>query len=368
MQSFGRACFVGALLAAFVGATLAAGSCTTFDGLVAKDLDAGSQADADADAGPPASGAYLSLENGARLCALAFECPTLPASITISGSIPIDPVNFSLCMTWVAGPIPPGRVGLDVQRDMLACVAAGPTCEAGGKCLSLERFDPGDPRCDTIDAGSGSGGAGGAGGGSTGTGSALDFCSADDTSVLHCGPSPVAIHCDVAYFGPGTSCLLGDNGEIWCSSGENCGISPSCSGSILEYCGGTTNLKFSINCLAIGNTCGVDPPSGSYDCLTDGTLRLCDTLSAVCAGDVVEVCDQDTTSLFKCAELGGTCNDDQGAAYCARADDECTPYDINVNVCDGTNIKLCVGGRRVSVDCASIDRTCTTVNGSVRCG
>ncbi|HQP37747.1 MAG TPA: hypothetical protein PLI95_21335, partial [Polyangiaceae bacterium] len=80
------------LIAALAGV----GSCTTFDGL---------------SPAPPAAtqlgNAYLPLKDAARVCALAFSCPnSFNGDLVSAVSIPFDTLNFSVCMHWMAGPIP----------------------------------------------------------------------------------------------------------------------------------------------------------------------------------------------------------------------------------------------------------------------
>ena len=129
-------------------------SCTEFNGVSAADdaspfptYDGGDDVDSAIQDGAPADGplpgsGYLSTSDAARACARIFGCPLLASSIVESIVVPADGQNFSLCMDWLAGPIPPDRVGLAEQTQALACVSKTATCQAAGACLQVELFDP----------------------------------------------------------------------------------------------------------------------------------------------------------------------------------------------------------------------------------
>jgi hypothetical protein len=301
--------------------------------------------DAGSDAGPTQV-SYLSVDDAARLCSLAFSCKELPATITSSTGVPIDSQNYSDCMTWLAGPIPPTRIGLQIQSAVLKCMAQATTCLAAATCGIIEQIPAGDPRCG--DAGP----------------DAAERCADNGATVLRCG-SRFALHCNNPYYAPGNTCLSGDgNKTFWCALEKNCSITQGCSGSVVEYCD-VDALRNSINCAAIGTSCGVDPDAGNNECLTEGQLQFCATLSSSCKGDSVEVCNGDKKSLFYCKDINGTCANPQGAARCVREGDRCTPFDLDVNVCNGTSLHLCVGGKLVDFDCAGIGFTCKAASGSV---
>jgi hypothetical protein len=322
-------------------------SCTIFNGVdytPPMDLDAGADADAEVDAGPKAEH-YLSVLDAAKLCGRVLECPQLAASITISTGVPMDTSNFSACMTWVAGPIPTNRVGLSLQRDVLACVAKAMTCKEAGACLSEEGLASDDARCPPIDPDAGAADAGAA------------MCTDQDT-VLRC-LVPDILHCGVSYF-ESSHCLTGTDGSVWCSSGTGCNENATCVGNVLKYCGAGTGLEFSVNCTAVGATCGVDPKAGSANCLTEGTLQNCTGTGSICQGKKVKVCDNDVLSVFDCARLDADCTKDFSTALCAHAKDECTPYDTGIGDCAGTVLNLCIGGAKSTFDCAKIARGCKT--------
>jgi hypothetical protein len=57
--------------------------------------------------------------------------------------------------------------------------------------------------------------------------------------------------------------------------------------------------------------------------------------------------------------MGAKCDATQGAtAFCHRPGDVCTPYDDDIDKCDGSKAVVCVGGEKVSFDCKSIGKDC----------
>lgn len=333
------------LAAAAIVATLAAGvvaACTTFDGVVAGTLDASVVADAGVDVvadAPPALPTYLSAADAARVCSTVFKCQSLASSIVASIAVPIDPTNYSLCMDWLAGPVPSNRVGVAIQAGVFMCIAAATTCRAAGECLPIENFAPGDPRCT----------AGGADAG--------EKCADDGGTVLRCADQ-YALHCGSAYYAPGSRCMQGVDKSHWCALNANCTTASSCVGSLLDYCGSPSNLHEGINCAASGYACGIDPEAGSPDCLTATRVEKCAAVGTDCAAESVAVCDGYEISKFDCSALGGTCSKKGGPARCVRANDACTPLDGTMNACAGSKISLCVGGASTSFDCATIGATC----------
>jgi hypothetical protein len=360
MRRPGRATAVLVVGAASALAIAAAASCTTFDGLTvpAADAAAGDGAfDAPAPEAPPSEASvaqgYLPLAEAARVCSLVFQCPLLASSILTSVAVPVDTLNYSLCMHWLAGGIPSDRVGFAVQAQTFTCMAQGSTCAQAGACLSIENLGPGDPRC--ADAGA----------------DAAERCADDGGTVLRCADGYV-LHCGASYYAPGSQCLVGADGTHWCALSTNCTVQPSCIGPLLDYCGQGNNLNESVNCAVDGYTCDVasNDDSGLPNCNTGSLMALCSTAGTSCAGTVVDVCDGYQISEFHCAALGGTCSTHSGSSLCVRSDDQCTPFDPGVNTCSGSALSLCVGGRKQQVDCASLGMTCVPGSGatSSHCG
>ncbi len=341
MQANLRASLSGmiAAIALALGATV----CTTFNGLEAASavdggIVVGSDAgDGAADAGVPG---YLPVAKAAKVCSTIFACPELARSIVYSMAIPVDGLNYSLCVDWLAGPIPPSRVGFGLQASTLECVAKADTCEQAGACLWVEYLAPNDPRC--ADAGVPEAGDG--------------VCTDDGGTLLRC-TSHYALHCASSYYAPGATCLQGSNNYTGCALEQNCTAVTSCVGSVLTYCA-IDNLKYSINCAYGGYGCGVNEQSG-YPCIPPDPTVQCNIPGATrCDSDIVWVCDGLYESAFDCASMGASCSDTEGSARCVMPGSTCSPSDADINVCSGTSIDLCHGGRKSSFDCASIGRTC----------
>jgi hypothetical protein len=363
------AVLVIALAAPLVGG-LAAASCTTFNGLtVPSDASTGTDTtfvddgparetasegatEAAPEAGPPPPG-YLSLADAARVCTLVFSCPDLASSVLASVAVPVDPVNYSLCVHWLSAPMPPDRVGFAVQSQTFSCMAQGGSCAGAGSCLSLENVEPNDPRC--VDAGA----------------DAAEHCGDDGGTVFRCADGYL-LHCGSAYYAPGSTCTIGSDGSHWCAIGTNCSVAASCIGTLFDYCGDPSNLHESVNCAYDGYTCDLasNDDSGLPGCNTGTLIESCDVGGATCSGTTVEVCDGYDDSEFDCAAIGQSCTAATGPAICAGPNDACTPFDSTVNVCNGSTLSLCVGGQKQQLDCTSLGMTCIAGSGpqSGHCG
>jgi hypothetical protein len=327
----------------------AAGACTVWNGVTVTvgNQDASkesSTSDAQGDAGSDGSAplAYLSTQAAAQLCALVFACPLLNPSIEISISVPIDPNNFSLCMDWAAGPIPATRIGFSIQQGVLQCLAQATSCSSAGQCVEWETLGANDPRCNVSkDASTESG----------------TYCIDDASTEVDC-PALIANHCAIADYTPGQTCNVGTDGVAYCSLGGVDGGCPdnpdfpTCMSTFEDYCA-NDNLHSRYNCATFGDTCEYDD-AGDVLCGTPCTI-----LGPTCLGPVVESCDGTELSPFDCTAFGGTCKSANNTAYCAQPSDKCTPFDPDINVCNGTSISLCVGGVKSSFDCSTIGgKTC----------
>jgi hypothetical protein len=305
------------------------------------------------DSAPPAV-AYLSRTDAAKVCSLVQSCSLLAQSLIPSTGVPIDPVNYAACVDWLAGPIPPNRVGFNIQQAMFQCVAGQTTCQGAGSCLSLEDIAPGDPRCQ-LDAD---------------VPDADGYCADDGGTVVRCKDG-VALHCGNAYYVSGSHCLegLGDN-TYWCATQfqNPCTQSNSCLGGLFEYCG-TDDLIEGVNCPTTGyNGCGVDD-AGFTNCATNSVVSYCSAAGATdCSGNTLQVCDGVELSPYDCTALNATCSNKGQAALCTQASDTCTPYDATMNQCTGTSISLCIGGQPASFDCSSIGKQCVASGGAAHCG
>lgn len=329
--------------------------CTTFNGLEADKSDAGAGATGGGTGGSTEGGTdvlqdqqdeaavpagYLSLDNAARACANVFRCPTLKTSILYSLGVPLDDLNYSNCLHWLAGPMPSSRVGFVLQAQVFQCIASAESCRDAGGCLWIEQLATGDDRC----------------AGDAGPGDPTWSCTNDGGSVINCGNGSM-VHCASGRYAPGVKCLVEDGGEGTCALEPTCTEATSCSGPVLTYCG-MNGMKFSFNCAYSGYTCGFDfenypcapPVQDSGYCALTGKAR--------CDGGSVWVCDGIFETQFDCASSSLECIDSDDNAYCMPLNPTCTQFDMDANDCSGATMHGCVGGRNVTIDCESLGMTC----------
>jgi hypothetical protein len=364
---------------AVVLAATSLGACTTFDfpppsgaaGDDAGPTDATTSADVTADASPDTGApSFLDVTTAARLCALTFQCPGLAAAIEASLVIPLDtpttPLNFSGCIDWLAGPVDPGRVGLTQQRTILQTIAGQPTC--AGAYASC----PAQPA-------------------STSTPCTVDGCA--DSELLSCtSAGSFAITCGAPLFSATGSCVLSQvSGVGLCVTEGTCSSGLSCAGAgnpapTLVDCYKDGDSYTAYDCTLSGRECD-EAAEGDPDCVAPGkdtapcpdrlARDACDTggTSVIhCAGGVLAETELD------CAATGRACSTTSGVARCVDpSTDQCTPFlmDGTVNACvaldaggPATAISLCIGGRKTSFDCASIDLSCqpSTDTQTAHCG
>ena len=340
------------------------GACTTFNGLsvpIASDGDASFDASADGDTGPPLTDGgvgFLSLEDAVRFCKNAFTCPNLATSTIESIDVPIDTQHFSSCVDWVAGSLPPDRIGIAQTASFLECAAKASSCTAAIDCMWFGLLAAGDPRCEGIDSGP-----------LTDAGYDRGSCIDDGGAVVYCssGSFGTIEHCDNAYSPAGSTCRAGSDGIHYCDLTVPCGSGADCNGSVLTFCG-VNGDRAGHDCAVGGFTCGADV-SGTVDCLTNGTYRSCTTVGATCAGDTVYVCDSQYSAAYDCVAAGGTC-DDTFTARCKRPTDTCSPGSPGIDTCTGNSITLCSGGQPQVFDCTSVGLTCKAAASgqSAHCG
>lgn len=356
-------------------------ACTTFSGLTVPSDDAGTSADVNVppkDGSPPPNDAiigadvvdagpslpaFLSVADAVKVCSQLDKCPVLGKSITYSVAVALDPVNYSLCIDTLAGPIPPSHVGTALQAATLSCIATkGTTCIAAGACLSQEFLAPADTRCNKIPKDAGADANPGA----------YQYCDTDAQALYRCDPQYTfdVLHCQTGYFGAGATCVLTPDGTHTCAVGPDCPTT-ACSGNQLSYCT-ASGVHVVTNCADLGQVCGTDVTvdGGGLGCLTSDRLKTCATAGSECDNRIVSVCDGFDRAEFDCQALGGTCSKTAGSARCQRPTDECAPEDPKVNVCTGSKISLCVGGKSTTFDCASVGLGCVPGTGAVtgRCG
>lgn len=341
-----------------LGAIAAAGlaqSCNVFGGVtfVPDAGGAGGGKDAgDPDGGIPEGTHYLDATTAAKLCAMFADCgePEFIQSVVNGTAVPVDAYNFSTCMTWLAGPIAEGHPGFSLQQQTFECMSKASSCDTALDCLFVKDYSSSDEEC--ADGGTG------------------ESCSADGKAAIHCD-SLAQLNCDTPSYPPGTTCLIGDDGSSWCAAGKNCDVDTTCDGTILDYCGAPSNLHFRVDCAMTGQTCGLDPASDQLQCLTDGKVDNCTGFATSCVVDGnaqrVRVCNGVQAATFDCSAIKRACVEANSEARCAGPNDECTPFDDDVNTCSGATLAVCIGGVKASVDCASIGKKCAGADGAAVC-
>jgi len=313
-------------------------SCTIFDGLESKIVN---DAGPDSVVPPNTQPGYLSLAEGVKFCSNAFNCPLLGQSTEFSVDVPVDSNHFSSCVEWVAGPLPKNRLGHDTTAKFLTCAADATTCTGATGCMWYEVLATNDPRC-SPDAGT------------AGT------CHEDGGALYFCGSNPSIEHCTNGYFPSGFSCIKGVDNASYCAAPTCAG--DQCTGSMLEFCGVGNQIYNGWDCAAGGFSCGFDSTEGYVDCLTDGTAKKCSALSVGCQGGVAAICDGFYESHYDCNDYGGTC-DQTSFPRCKLPSETCTPFDPDVDQCNGTSITLCYAGQKTSFDCAQVGKQCVAGSG-----
>lgn len=336
------------LVAALAAGALLVGSCHAFSDLGPPGNDGGTDADstdagsADGDAAPDLPG-LVSIADALRICSKVLTCPHVGPSIKASFGLPIDSTNFSSCVHALSGPIDPRRLNT-ITSERLRCVGKADTCNIGA-CVAREEIDRTDPR---NDPGCGDGGL-------------LETCSGETRiSCFGGNVGSLATHCDDPAYAAGSRCVAG-GGRARCDvTVTGCPIVPQCVDgteplSVTDFCfdaGGVTgHTKF--DCRSSGQSCrGGVPGCVTTPCAVHLRTQCED-------GTKLSVCILDEVTVLDCAPAGpgSSCKSHDNAAFCSGPHDECTPYDPQpssgqgVNSCDGTTIRLCIGGRMTSVDC-----------------
>lgn len=345
-----------------VAVALLASACTTFYGL---EPEPGTSSSGTGGAGgsvlfKPTS--LLPIFDAAHLCSLIATCPTLGDSVIASTALPVvipgasDARNFSSCVEWLTAPLAPDmgaapRAGFTELRSMIVCMAATTTCADAGRCAFYEAIEAADPRC------------------SMKTGSRCEMGAAIDCDALRVS------HCKTKGYAPGSECLLGGDGAAACAVGTCQTTDVSCDHttepgasepSYVFFCG-MSGLRKGINCRAVGDTCNDGAAAlDERGCFDSMGLSKCTTLGeASCFDDRVRVCSGAFVGEVDCGALGETCVYEGFTARCAPANPVCSPFDANVNQCEGTTIHLCVDGKKADFDCATIGKGCVPGAGAV---
>jgi hypothetical protein len=328
--------------------------CPSLDGFVGQ--EAGADAVDSADAAAP-SGGYLSLTDAIAYCSKALTCGTnLAKSTVVSLDLPIDSNNFAACVSWMSSTLPSDRAGVAKAQKSLQCAAQATSCSAAAACMWFEAISATDPRCVGY------------------TGGSFGQCSPNLAATYEC-PYYFIAHCDNPFNYSGSSCLKGNTGYYFCavSSGQcsasDAGTSAACSGSYNTDC--QDGFLVGFDCEVQGMTCGQDPLTKQYGCLSNGHYKSCAQAGTFsCSGDSVDVCDGITTSEINCGTLGATCDATNPVPRCALPNETCSPYDTSANVCTGDVISLCINGQPSSFDCSSAGMHCQPPSGktTAHCG
>jgi hypothetical protein len=341
---------------------LVLGACRAFSDLDAPGTtDAGSDAEAlDAPADVADAGAQLpglvTTTEALQICAKVLACPHVGPSIIASFSLPMDATNFSSCVHTLSGPIDPRRQNT-VTSERLRCIAKADAC-AIDRCVVREEIERTDPR---NDPGCGDGGV-------------LSTCAGNARVTCFGGNiGSMAVHCDDPAFAAGSQCVA--------SGGRTrCDVAVTGCPVVAQCVEGSEPLSVTDFCVDAGGV----PAHTKYDCRSSGqscqggvpgcSVTTCAVhLRTQCEDEAkLSVCVLDELTILDCAPAGpkSRCNTHGVAAYCSGPYDECTPYDPlpdggkGINSCDGTLIRLCVGGRKVSADCseAGVGFVCRTGN------
>lgn len=314
-----------------LGLALGLTGCTTFD-------------DAKLTAEAPG---YLSLEDGARVCSLAFSCPMLSLALARSAGVAVSASSYSSCLHWLASPLPTNRYGLSEQRALLQCVAKAKQCSEALACAWFEPLAVGDLRC---------------------AGQMGDRCDSSDL-LVDCDKGVVE-RCLSPSYTAFSECRLGLGSEGRCAIS---GCIPDvfgparCEDGAYLRCDPLTNLKLATDCHAIGQTCKEGAVGASAVCTTADGLFPCDMPGdSTCSpdGKRARVCDGSSASEFDCAAIGEHCVEDAEGARCAKAEEQCTPLGAGIDVCAGNLLTVCVGGQTKTIDCAAMGLSCLPQSGS----
>lgn len=321
-------------------------ACTAFDGLEpdrggAASLGGGGAAAGGGGGDDPASQRLLPLLDAANVCALVHRCPTLGGSLVLSSGLPlvrVDPAglpavrNYSACIDWLRAPLALGHPGFEELRRLVLGVAASSVCE------DAEAFLPVSVGASCADG--------------------ISSCVDGETS-LAC-PEGVTERCLRGLFAPGSTCL--DVGAVGCAVGECSADEISCDAPYAFRC--AAGLRAGLDCSLFGLACeggvGCVGVAGVAECAPDAlgeqSCGLGERLARTCVRTFSSA--ELVASELDCDAMGQRCVVEGLTARCAPDVGVCSPYDADVNVCDGTTIHLCVQGEPTSVDCATLGKTC----------
>lgn len=333
-------------------------SCTTFygvepsEGTTAATGGAASGGAGGAGGGFVAQDGFLSRFDAAHTCSVLMACPEAVRGVIDSVGVATVPLSqtarasYSACVDWLSQPLRAAHPGFDIAQPILACLATASACEGASDCLATEALDASDPAC------------------------AVTPSSCVDGDWIDCANGRIA-HCATTPFGVGASCYAGA-GEAGCGVGLADKIERSCSGSTLFTATAAGAPRKTFDCRAIGLACNDDV---TPDCAGASGVATCDMPYDVdCSADGTRarVCtSHGLRAEVACAAEGASCvQDGLSGVRCATADAACDPASADVDICNGTELRMCLRGKIVAFDCASIGAPCLGPEGNLsgRCG
>jgi hypothetical protein len=342
-----------------VGATFTAlVSCTTFYGVDPSDgtTSTGGASNGGEGGGIAAQDGLLSRFDAAHTCSLLLDCPSVARDLVDAigvATLPNDQItraSYSACVDWLSQPLRRAHAGFDLAQPIVACLAVVSTCDAARFCLVTERLGSSDPRC---------------------VSPLVSRCEGADW--IDCEGARVA-HCEAAPFGAGASCYT-SGGEVACGIGVAAAPETSCSGSTFFTATAAGTPRRAFDCAALGLSCDADAPDPA--CAGASGVAICDAgevdvVSCSADGRRAQVC---TARGFRaevdCAAEGDTCaTTTTTAVRCEVPDATCDPFAADVDVCEGSQLRMCLRGKITPFDCASIGARCLGPSGDLsgRCG
>lgn len=330
--------------------------CTTFYGIepTGGTTSAGGAAAGGAGGGLAAQDGFLSRFDAAHTCSVLFACPSVARDLVdaIGVATLARPgtarASYSACVDWLSQPLRRAHAGFDIAQPIVACLAVASACDAARGCLVTEALSTSDPLCSP---------------------GGVSRCEGADW--IDCANDRVA-HCDTAPFGAGARCYEAA-GEVACGVGVATAQEASCSGSTLFTASGPGAPRRAFDCAALGLVCdasGATPTCGAGS----GGPACGEVYETSCSADGARarVCTaHGFAAEIDCAAEGRACDViASDAVRCKAPDATCDPYAADVDVCNGTQLRMCLGGAIVDFDCASIGAPCVGPSGafSGQCG
>lgn len=126
-------------------------------------------------------------------------------------------------------------------------------------------------------------------------------------------------------------------------------------------------METEIDCAVVGSTCSTSAGGGT-EC-SNITTTPC-TGGGYCDGDEGVSCEGGVEVRGSCPGIveGGACFLDGDDPYCGYGDECDTNLTQPGETCDGANLRFCLLGKSVAIDCTSLNFTgCVSDTISTRC-